>query len=480
MLTTLLIVLPLVAAIVIWATPLPREATAALAILVALTEVGLWIAALLRFDFSSPGLQESAQREWFSDLGVSYHVGFFGFSLWLAGLTVVVGAAAIGFGAWVGRDRAPAYFGLMLFLIGAVVGVFASQDLLLFYAFFEAMLIPIYVLIGVWGGPGRIGATITFVVYTMAGSLLMLASIVAFGLSQGTFSLLESGTSGNDLVFLGFLVAFAVKAPVLPFHGWLRTAYTEAPPEVAALLSGVVSKAAVFGLVWIVLPHFPEPVDNWRTLVLVLAAVGLVYSSLLAFRQPDIRGVIAYSSMGQMSLIVLGIFAANDLGLDGAILHSVSHGLVSAALFLLAGMLIQRTGSDRFADLGGMAKGRPALATIVMVVGMLTLAVPGSANFAGEFTILAGVFAQGWGYAAVGAAAIVLAALYTLRLISAVLHRARGAAVREEALDLRFVELALVVPIVVLLLALSVWPAAISEHSFPGDEPTATISDASP
>ncbi len=478
MLTNLLIFLPLIGALVVWAAPLSRGETAALAVLVALSEVAIWVVALVGFDFGSASLQDSAQREWFGDLGVTYHVGFYGFSLWLAGLTVVLGAAAIGFGAWVGRDRARAYFGLMLFLIGAVVGVFASQDLLVFYVFFEAMLIPIYVLVGVWGGPNRITATVTFVIYTMVGSLLMLASIVVFGLSQGTFSLIDSGTSGNEWVFLGFMIAFAVKAPLLPFHGWLRTAYTEAPPEVAALLSGVVSKAAVFGLVWIVLPHFPGPVDSWRTVVLVLAAAGLVYGSLLAFRQPDIRGVVAYSSMGQMSLIVLGIFAANDLGLDGAILHSVSHGLVSAAMFLLAGMLIHRTGTDRFADLGGLAKGRPALATVVMVVGMLTLAVPGSANFAGEFAILAGVFTQGWGYAAVGAVAIVLAAMYTLRLISAVLHRARGEAVREESRDLRLLELALVVPLVAILLALSVWPTAISGHS-PG-LPTQGSSEATP
>jgi len=479
MLTTLLIALPLAGALVVWAAPLSRTTTAALAFSVALAEVVLWIVALAGFDFGSPALQDSAQRTWFGDLGVSYHVGFYGFSLWLAGLTIIVGAATIGFGAWVGRERARAYFGLMLFLVGAVVGVFASQDLLLFYVFFEAMLIPIYVLVGVWGGTNRIRATVIFVIYTMAGSLLMLASIVVFGLSQGTFSLIASGTSGNNWVFLGFLIAFAVKAPLLPFHGWLRTAYTEAPPEVAALLSGVVSKAAVFGLVWIVLPHFPGPVDSWRTVVLVLSAAGLVYGSVLAFRQPDIRGVIAYSSMGQMSLIVLGIFAANNLGLDGAILHSVSHGLVSAAMFLLAAMLIERTGTDRFDELGGLAKGRPALATIVMVVGMLTLAVPGSANFAGEFAILAGVFTQGWGYAAVGAAAIVLAALYTLRLISAVLHRARGAAVKEESLDLRPAELALVVPLVAILLALSVWPAAISERAFP-NEPTQAASGTTP
>ena len=477
MLTNLLILLPLIGALVIWMAPLPREATAALAVLIALAEVAVWIAMVTGFDFASPVLQDAAQYEWFGDLGVTYHVGFYGFSLWLAGLTVVVGAAAIGFGAWVGRDRPRAYFGLVLFLIGAVVGVFSSQDLLLFYVFFEMMLIPIYILIGVWGGPKRASATITFVIYTMAGSLLMLASIVVFGLSQGTFSLIDSGISDNDWVFLGFLIAFAVKAPLLPFHGWLRTAYTEAPPEIAALLSGVVSKAAVYGLLWIVLRHFPGPVDNWKTVVLVLAAAGLVYGSLLAFRQPDVRGVIAYSSMAQMSLIVLGIFAANDLGVSGAILHSVSHGLVSAAMFLLAAMLIERTGTDRFADLGGMAKGRPALATIVMVVGMLTLAVPGSANFSGEFAILAGVFYRGWGYAAIGAAAIVLAAMYTLRLISGILHRAKGDAIREESLDLRFGELALLVPLVAILLALSVWPSAITEHSFPSAPPVEEASE---
>ena len=479
MLTSMLIVLPIVGALVVWATPMAREGTAALAVLVALAEVVVWVISVVGFDFGSTSLQNAAQRDWFGDLGVSYYVGFYGFSLWLAGLTVVVGAASIGFGAWLGRDNPRAYYGLMLFLIGAVVGVFASQDLLLFYVFFEAMLIPIYVLVGVWGGPNRVSATITFVIYTMAGSLLMLASIVVLGLGQGTFGLADIGQSGNDWVFLGFLVAFAVKAPLLPFHGWLRLAYTEAPPEVAAVLSGVVSKAAVYGLVWIVLPHFPGPVSSWRTVVLVLGAAGLVYGSLLAFRQPDVRGVVAYSSMAQMSLIVLGIFAANDLGVTGAILQSVCHGLVSAAMFLLAAMVIHRTGTDRFAGLGGMARGRPALATVVMVAGMLTLAVPGSANFAGEFAILAGVFPRGWGYAAVGAAAIVLAAMYTLRLISGVLHRDRtgtiGESVRADSPDLGGTELALVVPLVAILLALSVWPASITDHSFPtGNAPVAT------
>jgi NADH-quinone oxidoreductase subunit M len=474
-LTTLLIVVPLAGALLVWVLPLSRESTAWLALLAALAEVGLWLGSIRNFEFSSDAQQYSASREWFEQLGISYAVGLYGFQYWLVGLTVVVGACAIGYGAWAGRDRARAYFGLMLFLVGALVGVFAAQDLILFYVFFEAMLIPIYVLVGVWGGPGRVKATVTFVIFTMAGSLLMLAAIVAFGISQGTFLLADIGTSSNDWVFLGFLAAFAVKAPLLPLHGWLRAAYTEAPPEVAALLSGVVSKAAVFGLVWIVLPHFPGPVDDFRDLVLVLAAATLVYGSVLAFRQPDARGVIAYSSMAQMGLIVLGIFASNDLGLDGAVLHSVNHGLVSAGLFLVAGMIETRAGTGEFTGLGGMAEGRPILATLVMALGMFTLAVPGSTNFAGEFSILAGVFDRGWGYAAVGAAAMVLAALYALRFISAVLHERRGSAVREEADDLVGGELTLVVPLVAILAVLSAWPAAISERSFPADQPATFI-----
>jgi NADH-quinone oxidoreductase subunit M len=463
--TTALILLPLVAALVVWILPLPGRAAGSLALLVALAEIVLWTVALVGFRFSGD-LQLVDRQSWFSDLGVSYHVGFFGFSLWLAGLTVVVCAAAIGYALWAGRARARAYHGLMLFLTGSIVGVFAAQDLLLFYVFFEAMLIPLYVLIGVWGGPRRVAATAKFVIYTMAGSLLMLASIVAFGLSQGTFDLVESGESGSTWIFLGFLVAFAVKAPIFPFHGWLVDAYRESPPEVSAILSGVVSKAAVFGLLRIGIAKFPEPVDDLQVTILVLAAIGLVYGSLLAFRAPDLRGVIAYSSMAQMGLITIGVFAFDDLGLDGAILQSVAHGLVSATMFLLVGMVERRCGTSDIDALGGMARGRPSLATVVLIAGMIALAVPGSATFAGEFLIMAGAYEQGWGYSVVVALGIVLAAMYTLRVISAILHVKPGRAVREEALDLRPGELALLLPLLLILLGLSLWPALVSESAF--------------
>ncbi|MDQ3066438.1 MAG: NADH-quinone oxidoreductase subunit M [Actinomycetota bacterium] len=469
--TTALIALPLVAALVVWMLPLPGRAAGVLALLAALAELVLFAVAVGQVDFSQ-GLQLENRQDWFSDLGVSYHVGFFGFSLFLAGLTIIVSAAAIGFALWAGGERGRGYHGLLLFLMGAIVGVFTAQDLLLFYVFFEAMLIPIYVLIGVWGGPRRLRATVTFVIYTMAGSLLMLASIVVFGLSQGTFSLVDSGVSDNPWVFLGFLAAFAVKAPIFPFHGWLVDAYRESPPEVAAILSGVVSKAAVYGLLRIVIEKFPEPVEDFQPYILAFATIGLIYGSLLAFRAPDLRSVTAYSSLAQMGLIVLGLFSLNELGINGAILQSIAHGLVSATLFLLAGMLELRTGTSAFATLGGMARGRPLLATLLMITGVVALAVPGSVAFAGEFLILAGVYGVGWGWAVVGAAAIVLAAMYVLRLISAVLHTVRGADVRDDALDIRPAELALLVPLVGLLLFLSAWPASISERSFP---PTDTV-----
>src|SRR5919108_441056 len=474
-LTTVLIFLPVGGALLVWTLPLPRIWVGSLAFLVSLIEVGFWINAVEQFDFGRTGLQLEQQQSWSSDLDFSYHVGLFGFSLWLVGLTVVVMAASIGYAYWAGRERPRAYYGLMLFLTGAVVAVFTAQDLLLFYVAFEAMLIPLYVLVGVWGGAGRLGATVKFVIYTMAGSLLMLAAVIAVGISQGTFDLLEAGSSSNEWIFLGFVIAFCVKAPLFPFHGWLPDAYREASPEVAGVLSGVVSKAAAYGFLRIAIAKFPEPAQDFQIPILVLAASGLVYGSIVAFRAPDVRGVVAYSSLAQMGLITIGLFAFDDMGFDGAVLQMVNHGLISATLFLLAGGIERRAGTGGFARLGGMARGRPALATMLMTTGIIALAVPGSTAFAGEFLILAGVFQQGWIWAVIGAAAIMLAAMYILRLISAVLHREIGPAVPDAALDLRPAELGFLVPLVACLLALSAWPAAVSHRAFAGTRATQAV-----
>jgi NADH-quinone oxidoreductase subunit M len=474
-LTTILILLPLGGALVVAIAPLTVYWLGSLAALISLIEVGVWITSASKFDFNSPALQFAQNRPWIRDLGVSYHVGQYAFSLWFVGMTVVVMAACTIYGWWVGRDRGRAYFALMLFLTGAIVGVFTAQDLLLFYAFFEAMLIPLYVLIGVWGGPNRMRATITFVVYTVVGSLLMLAAIIVLGLQQGTFDLTTMGTSTSTWLFLGFVVAFAIKSPLFPFHGWLPITYRESPPEVSAVLSGVVGKAGLYGLLRIAIPKFPTCAHDWRYVLLTLAAISLVYGSLLAFRAPDFRGVVMYSSLAQAGLIVLGLFAFNDLGFDGAVLQIVNHALISAALFLLAGMVERRTSTGEFSRLGGLARGRPALATVVMTTGIIALAVPLSTSFAGEFLILAGVFQQGWGWAVIGAIGIVLAAMYMLRTISGVLHQEPGPAVTDSALDLRLGELAIVVPLVLCLLGLSAWPNLISGHAFGGNQAETTI-----
>ncbi len=346
--TNALIFGPIAVALLLWLLPFTPRLAGGIALSASIATLIGWIGAVVQFDFKDgQTLQLDSHAVWLEDVGIAYRVGMFDFSLWLIGLTAVVTTAAIAYGIWTRRDHARAYFGLLLFLAGTTTGVFAAQDLIVFYVFFEAMLIPLYVLIGVWGGDGRQGATLKFIVYTMAGSLLMLVSIIALGLQKGTFDMTELTPSNNPAIFLGFMVAFAVKAPMWPFHGWLPDTYREAPPEVAALLSGVISKTATYGMIRIVLPFFPLVVADWQPVVLTLAAIGLVYGSLLAFRAPDIRGVIAYSSLAQMSLIVFGVFAVNVSGLDGALLQMIVHGLVSASFFLLAGMVERRTGHRR-------------------------------------------------------------------------------------------------------------------------------------
>ena len=308
-------------------------------------------------------------------------------------LTVLVTTCALGYAAWEGRYRGRPYFALLLLLESALILVFCARDLILFYVGFEAMLIPLYFLIGIWGGPERRKGTLKFLIYTFVGTLLMLVGMIVIGLQAGSFDLSEVGTSNSNWVFAAFILAFAIKAPVWPLHGWLPDAYRSAPPEVAAVLSGVASKAGAYGFLRhraADLPASPSPTSagSWSA----RPVIGLLYGSLLAFRQPDARGVIAYSSIAQMGLVTLGIFALNDQGATGAAFQMVNHGLLSAALFLLAGWMSHTTGQDAFARLGGLARGRPVLATVVIIVGVAALAVPGSSAFASEFLVLLGAF----------------------------------------------------------------------------------------
>jgi NADH-quinone oxidoreductase subunit M len=356
------------------------------------------------------------------------------------------------------------------------------------------MLVPMLILVGVWGGVHRIRATLTMFIYTLLGSLPLLVGVIGTGIAANdaiakagdsvagatTFSLptLAALVQSGDLhlsnwVLVAFLLGFAIKAPLVPFHGWLPLAYREAPAEVTAMLSGLVSKASFFGFLVVVLPLFPEQLaGGWGTGLTWLALISLLYGSFAAFRQPDPRGVVAYSSLAQMGLIVLGLLAFTGdgaaQGIGGAYLQTINHGLVSGAMFLLVGIIEVRSGESTFARLGGLAAGRARLLSIGLLLALITLAVPGASTFAGELLILAGVFrgdVSGPLVATIGSAAVVLAAMYALRLVAGWAFTSEDDTALEAAdahakfrPDLGWRELLVVGPAVVALLVLSVWP----------------------
>jgi NADH-quinone oxidoreductase subunit M len=462
--STLLWLIPLGGSLLVLILPMRAAALGTFALLVTIAAAVLAFAAAA--DFSpSGGMQFEQSHSWVPDLGLSYHVGMDGLSLVLVVLTATCVPCALGYGVWARRPSMRGYAALMLLLQAAVVLLLVARDLLIFYIGFELMMVPLALLIAIWGGPNRYRAAIRFVVYTLIGSLLMLVSILTLGLQAGSFDLDTVGTSDSRWLFLAFMAAFAIKAPLYPFHGWVPDAYREAPPEIAGLLSGVVSKAGAYGMLRFALPLFPGPAHDLRRWFVAIAVIGLLWSSLMAFRQPDSRGVIAYSSIAQMSLIGLGIFVMNDIGATGATFQMVNHGLLSVLLFLLAGIVEVRTGEGLFRRLGGLARGRPALATIVLTTGIAALAVPGSALFASEFLVLLGAFRDWWLIGAAASLAIVLAAMYMLRWISALLHDApvEPAPGLARMRDLRW-EAVYLVPLVAAVLALSVYPYAVTHR----------------
>ena len=458
-LSTALFVLPAVAAAIVGLVPARRWGRSAIAIGALAANLVLALVAVARFD-SAKGLQFVEKRDWVADIGLTYHVGMDGLSLVMVALTTFCVLLATVFGLWAKRENLRGYLALMLALESAVVLLFVARDLIVFYVGFEAMLVPLIFLVGGWGGADRVRATIRFVVYTLVGSLLLLISIITLGLSNGTFDLDGIAANTSPWLFFAMVAAFAIKSPLYPFHGWVPEAYRQAPPEVAGLLSGVVSKAGTYGMIRFALPIFQDPSSEWRWLFVTLALVGLLWCSLMAFRQPDSRGVIAYSSIAQMSLITLGLFVGSGEAYAGSVFQMVNHGLLSMLLFLLAGFVEVRFGETRFSRIGSLARGRAGLATIVMATGIAALAVPGSNLFASEFLVLLGAFRYWWLVGALASLAIVLAAMYMLRWISAVLHDRVEPPMREGA-DVRWEALYLV-PLLAVVLFLSVDPHAVT------------------
>ena len=470
-LPSLLWLIPAIAAAVVAIVPARNWFAGGAGMSAMLFTLGLLAFNLGKFD-PDGGVQFRQVEPWVEDLGVSYAVGMDGLSLVLVGLVLFAFPVALSYGLWAGRDNLRGYVSLLLVLEAALVLLFVARDLLLFYVGFEAMLIPLVFLIGIWGGARRAQATVRFVVYTLIGSLLMLILIITLGVEAGTFALDGVGTSESTWLFLAFMAAFAIKAPLYPFHGWVPDAYRESSPEIAGLLSGIVSKAGAYGMLRFALPIFPEPFSDLQVAFIVLALFGLLWCSLVAFRQPDSRGVVAYSSIAQMSLIGLGIFVLQDAGATGAAAQMVNHGLLSLLLFLLAGFVEVRFGTGLFSQLGRLAKGRAALATICITTGVATLAVPGSNLFASEFLVLLGAFREYWLIGAAASLAIVLAAMYMLRWISAVLHdealegeprAGEGHPSSRTRSDVRW-EAIYIVPLVAAVLFLSAYPAFVTDR----------------
>jgi NADH-quinone oxidoreductase subunit M len=530
-----MIAVPAVGAAAVAALPKGRELLARqLALGVSLVVLALTVLAAVAFDAGGERFQLVTSVAWIPDFGVDFALGVDGIALVMLLLIGVLVPLVIG-ASWEdgapGADGVPAaategrsmrfFFAWLLLLEAFMVGVFAATDVFLFYVFFEAMLVPMYFLIGRFGGPRRQYAAVKFFLYSLVGGLIMLAAVIglyvvsASELGEGTFAFdalrqLDIDPGVQKLLFLGFFVAFAIKAPLVPLHTWLPDSAAEAPIGGAVLLVGVLDKVGTFGFLRYCLPLFPDASRYFAPLVLVLAVVGVLYAALLAMGQSDMKRLVAYTSISHFGFIALGIFAFTTEAATGAVLYMVNHGIATGLLFVVVGMLIARGGSRQIGDYGGVAAQAPKLAAVFLVAGLASLALPGTNSFVSEFLVLIGSFPERPVYAILATAGIILAALYILLMYQRTMHGpARGvvAPVAEDGShgtpvpdaghggagatavltaptttatavrfrDLSRRELAVVAPLVALILVLGFYPQPLLDIIEPAV--TATLSD---
>jgi NADH-quinone oxidoreductase subunit M len=459
----------------------PRRVAPAVTLLATLVPLGY--AIVLAFDFrAGDGLQYVTDDAWIEQLGISYKLAIDGLNLWLILLTTLLFSASALWTTFRPMPRPRLYALHFAVLETAVLGALMAQDLALFVLFFDLMLVPIYFLSGQWGGPDRVAATIKLVIYTLVGSLLMLASAVALAVlsrAEGdiTFDLQELAASGalsegtQKWIFAGFALAFLIKMPLFPLHGWMPDGYRQMPIPVLVVFSGVVSKVAAYGFLKIALPLLPDATESFRTIVLLLALASVLYGSAQAFTQTEARLVLGYSSMAQLGFITLGIFALDDASLaaQGALLQMLNHGLVVAPVFFIIALLAERSGgSEDIRDMGGVAFRAPVLAALFLISALATLAIPGSANFIGEFLILLGLFNTEMALAIIASIGVALASVYMLRAFIRAVHNRPGPAVSSYEISVR--DGLVIVPLVVAILALGIYPQQALRHSEPAVE----------
>jgi NADH-quinone oxidoreductase subunit M len=430
---SILIWLPLAASLL--ACLFPVHLVARASVIGSLITLGIAISFVVRFKTGVAHLQFITDQVWISSLGIHYKLGLDGLNVVLVLLATVVFSAALLWSSLREWERTRAFYFWFGLAESAVLGAFCAQDLALFVAFFDLMLIPFYFLCGVWGTGDRVRATTKLVVYTLVGSFFMLVAAIATGVIASsehgvplTFVIsslraLPLSHTSQEWIFLGFAAAFLVKMPLIPFHGWLPDGYKSLPIPAVAVFSAVLSKVAAYGFLRIVLPLFPYASAHFQTLMLVIALVSILWGTAVAFTTPDARLVVAYSSIAQLGFITLGIFSLKPTGAQGALLQMVNHALVTAPLFFIVAALAARTGgSERLTEMGGIAFRAPVLASLFLIVTLATLAMPGSANFAGEFLILLGTFQSKLAVAVIATLGVVGAAVYALRLYIRSMH----------------------------------------------------------
>ncbi len=452
------------------------------ALLTSLVTFGISLVLLGRFDASNTDLQMVTNLTWIKVAGwnISYYMGVDGLSILLILLTTFLTPISI-LSTWSAIEEREKDFNIFFLMLEVgMLGVFMAQDLFLFYVFWEFTLVPMYFLIGIWGGPQRIYASIKFFLYTMAGSLLMLLAILWLGINQGTFAVPDLIAMGGipaaiqTWLFIAFAVAFAIKVPMWPLHSWLPDAHVQAPTAGSVILAGVLLKMGTYGFVRFNLPLFPEAAVKFAPMMAGLAVVGIIYGAIVSYYQRDIKKLVAYSSISHLGFVMLGLFALNSQGIQGGILQMVNHGLSTGALFLLVGMIYEQTHTRDFEVYGGLWKIMPVYGTVMLVVALSSMGLPGLNGFVGEFTILLGAWGAGdpatggvlgsYWYAGLSAIGVILAAIYMLYMYQKIFLGPEGSIVQTvkehgHALrDLSVREIITIVPLLVFIFWIGLYP----------------------
>ena len=431
-----------------------------------LTSIGVFILSLilwLQFDYSNPFYQFEEKFRWFADYNFYYHIGVDGISLFMILLSTFLIPICI-LASWNNiKIKIKEYMLSFLFLETVMIGMFASIDILLFYIFFEAVLIPMYLIIGIWGGKRRIYASFKFFLYTLLGSVLMLIAIIVMYRNSDSMSILN--LQGNFfayntqlLLWLAFFASFAVKIPMWPFHTWLPDAHVQAPTAGSVILAGVLLKMGGYGFIRFSIGILPEATEFFIPFIMTLSIIAIIYTSLVALAQTDIKKLIAYSSVAHMGIVTIGIFLVNQQGLEGAMMQMISHGIVSAALFLCVGVIYDRMHTREIKFYGGLVKRMPIYATVFMIFMLGSVGLPGTSGFIGEFLVIVGSFNYS-SYVVVGAAAgIILSAIYMLYLYKRIIFGEITNNKLSEILDLDAREKTILIPLAVLVIIIGVYP----------------------